>query len=372
MTGPEMNVGIVVHDYDSGYGQGRYCIELVRRMADRVRFTIFSNTFNAAPMENVNWVRVPALRYDALTTVYSFIPMAERLVRRHQPDLVHCQGLTCWSSDIATGHICNAARLRRMNTRWLKPRLFAQIVTPLEHRFYQNKKLRHLIAISKVLESEVRQEYGFTKPATVIYHGTDSGQFRPSEPGEREQLRNRFKVPANAWTWLFMGEAVKGLRQVIDQLVDFPAATLLVVTRSDLQTYRDQAAILGVADRIVFHGFEEKPEEAFRVANVFVYPSDYDPFGMVVSEAMASGIPVAVGYELGAAELIEDRVTGLKFDPHQPQSIRSALEYLGANPDRAHQIGLAGREAILKHSWSDCADSTLAVYQRVYREKFGA
>ena len=372
MTGPEMNVGIVVHDYASGYGQGRYCIELVRRMSDRVRFTVFSNTFNAAPMDNVTWVRVPALRYDALTTVYSFIPMAERLVRKHKPDLVHCQGLTCWSSDIATGHICNAARLRRMNTRWLKPRLFAQIVTPLEHRFYKNPKLRHLIAISRVLEAEMRREYDFRKPATVIYHGTDSIQFRPCETGEREALRARFNIPAGAWTLLFMGEAVKGLRQTIDQLAHFPAAHLLVVTRSDLQLYRDQAAALGVTNRVIFHGFEKRPEDAFRAADVFVYPSDYDPFGMVVTEAMASGIPVAVGFELGASELIDDRITGLKFDPHKPQTIQAALEFLGSDPDRAHRIGMAGREAILKHSWSDCAELTLEVYRRVYREKFGA
>ena len=367
-----MNVGVVVHDYDAGYGQGRYCIELAKRLSEKIRFTIFSNTFKAAPMDNVEWVKVPALRLDALTTVYSFIPMAERKVKKHQPDVIHCQGLTNWYADIITGHICNAARLRRMNTRWLKPRLFAGLVTPVERRFYRHKSVRHLIAISKILESEVRREYGFTKPATVVYHGTDCEQFRPAKPGEKEELRARFKVPVNEWTWLFMGEAVKGLRQTIDQLVNFPKARLLIVTRSDLQMYRDQAARLGVSDRVIFHGFEKKPEEAFRVADVFVYPSDYDPFGMVVSEAMASAIPVAVGFELGAAELIDDRWTGLKFDPHIPETIREALQFLEIDPNRARQLGLAGRAAIRGHSWDDCAAATLDVYRRVYREKRGA
>jgi hypothetical protein len=89
------------------------------------------------------------------------------------------------------------------------------------------------------LEQEIRNEYGWSKPATVIYHGTDLTQFRPARnEAERLELRARFKVPADRWIWLFMGEAVKGLREVIDQLPAFPNAHLLVVSRSDLGPYR--------------------------------------------------------------------------------------------------------------------------------------
>ncbi|HTI68374.1 MAG TPA: glycosyltransferase family 4 protein [Candidatus Limnocylindria bacterium] len=372
MTKTEMSVGIVVHDFDSGFGQGRYCIEIVRRLCDRIKFTIFSCTYASQEMPNVTWVKVPTLRYDALTTVFTFVPSAERMLKKHPTDLVHCQGLTSWSSDIITGHICNAARLKRMNTRWVKPRLFAQLVTPPERWFYQNPKARHVISISRVLDAEIRREYGWNKPSTVIYHGTDSIQFRPPEPGERARLRERFKIAGDDWTWLFMGEAIKGLRQVIDQLVDFPTAKLLVVTRSSLKMYQEQAERLGVLDRVIFHGFEKRPEEAFRAVDVFLYPSDYDPFGMVVSEAMASGVPVLVGYELGAAELITDHETGLLIDPHQPDSIRNALKWIEADPVRAKAMGVAGRAAIQQHSWDVCAEATLEVYRRVYREKFPA
>jgi glycosyltransferase involved in cell wall biosynthesis len=373
MTPAKIHVGLVVHDFDAGYGQGRYCLELVRHLQDDIRFTVFANTFRAPAAEQITWIKVPAWRFDALTSVFSFIPFSERLVRKHRPDLVHAQGLTCWQSDIITGHICNAARAKQMNTRWLKPRLFARLVIPFERAFFQNPNARHVIAISRILEDEVRREYAWNKPVTVIYHGTDSQLFRPSNsPDETKALRARFNLPSSRWTWLFIGEAVKGLRQAIDQLPAFPNAHLLVITRSNLAMYRSQAAVLGVTDRITFHGPEKSPEEAYRAVDLFLYPSDYDPFGMVVTEAMATGIPVAIGRGLGAAELVDHRENGLKFDPHSPEDIRRCLEWIAADPERGRAMGSAGRQQILRHSWEVCARKTLGVYQRVYREKFGA
>ncbi len=373
MAGARINVGLVVHDFDAGYGQGRYCFELVRHLGGEVRFTVFSNTFNASESDNLSWIRVPAWRFDALTTVFSFIPFSERLVKKHRPDVIHAQGLTCWTSDIITGHICNAARAKQMNTRWLKPRLFARLVIPPERGFFRNPKARHVIAISKVLEREIRHEYGWSKPVTVIYHGTDAQVFRPaSGEDEVKMLRQRFNLPLGKWTWLFMGEAVKGLRQAIEQLAKFPAAHLLVVTRSNLNMYRNQAAELGVGGRITFHGPEKSPELAYRAVDVFLYPSDYDPFGMVVTEAMATGLPVAVGDGLGSAELITHRETGLKFNPHDSEDIRQCLAWLAEDRERALAVGSAGRRQILAHSWEECARKTLGVYRQVHQEKNGS
>lgn len=365
-----MTVGLVVHDYDPNYGQGRYCVELVKRLHDRVRFTIFANTFNAPEFPGVTKVYVPAVRYNALTTVFSFVPSGQRKVRNHPVDLLHAQGLTCWQSDIITGHICNAARVKRMNTKWIKPRLFMWLVIPFERRFYRHKGPRRLIAISRCLEREVREHYAWDKRASVIYHGTNPEQFRPAkDAAEREELRARFKVSGDRWTWLFMGEATKGLRQSIDQLTRFPEARLLVITRSRLEEYREQATQLGVGDRVVFHGFEPNPELAFRAADLFIYPSDYDPFGMVVTEAMASGIPVAVGKDLGSAELIENEVNGLLFDPHDANDIALRLRQVGNDPALAKSLARLGRATILHHGWDACAEATYNVYREVLAEK---
>jgi glycosyltransferase involved in cell wall biosynthesis len=365
-----ISVGLVVHDYDPNFGQGRYCVELVRRLHTQVRFTIFANTFNAPVFPGETRVPVPAIRFNALTTVYSFIRAAQSRVNANPVDLVHAQGLTCWHADIITGHICNAAREKRMNTRWIKPRLFMKLVIPFERSFYRHRSVLRLIAISRTLENETRKYYGWNRPVSVIYHGTDSDQFRPAaDPAERESLRAKFRIPGDQWTWLFMGEATKGLRQCIDQLDRFPEARLLVVTRSKLEEFREQARALGVLPRVVFHGFERQPELAFRAADAFLYPSDYDPFGMVVTEAMASGIPVAVGRGMGASELIDQEVNGLVFDPHKPEEISACLRQLRNSSDFAASLGRLGRATIRHYGWDSCAAATLQVYREVDEEK---
>lgn len=365
-----MHVGLVVHDYNPSFGQGRYCVELVNRLCDRVRFTVFAQSFNAPEHPQVRRVTVPSWRKNALTTVYSFIPAAERRVQAAGVDLIHAQGLTCWHADVITGHMCNAGRLATANTRWIKPRLFAWLALPGERNFYRHSGARHLIAISRRLAHEVRRHYHWHRPVTVIYHGTNTTQFRPPfDEAERQALRRRFQVPEGRWTWLFVGEAVKGLPQAIEQLAAFPQAQLLVVTRSLPDDYLGRARALGVADRVIWHGFEPRPEEAYRAADLFLYANDHDPFGMVVTEAMATGLPVAVGQTLGAAELVEDRVNGLKFDSHQPADIRRQLEWLAADPARAAALGRAARTTAGLHTWERCAGETLAVYERVWREK---
>ncbi len=361
-----MHVAIAVHDFDVNFGQGRYGVEIVRRLARRCRITVIANTIGPHPIEGVEYRHVPAFRAHAFSTVLSFIPGAERAVRQSGCDLIHAQGLTSWSADIITGHICNAARARASAANHRRSRWFMRSIIPLERAFYRQRRASHLIAISKVLESEIRTEYGWKKDSTVIHHGTNGDVFRPAvDPAERATLRQRFNLPPKVWTWLFVGEAIKGLRQVIGALATFPAAHLLVVSRSDFTSYRSQAERLGVGNRIRFHGFDPHPEEAFRAVDVFVYPSDYDPFGMVASEAMATGLPVIIGRDIGAAELVDPGVNGLICDPANERTIHSALEQILKQPEDARRLGERARKTILEFSWDHCADSTFEVYERV-------
>lgn len=367
-----MKVAFVVHDFDANFGQGRYAVEIARRLANRCEFTVYAHTFSASGMEGIRWVRVPAVRWNVVTTVLSFLPSAERLLRRDAPDVIHAQGLTGWSSDVITGHICNAARARSMATQRRRARWFIQMVTPLERAFYRQRRASHLIAISKSLADEIRSEYGWNKSVTVLHHGTNTVQFRPpADPGETAELKARFRLPANYWHWLFIGEAVKGLTQVIEQLPSFPEAHLLVISRSEPAKYRELARSLGVLKRITFWGYEAHPELAFRAADVFVYPSDYDPFGMVGSEAMASGLPVVLGDSIGVAELVQDGVNGLLCKPHDASSIRSQLFRLRADPGLGARLGVAGRETVIATSWDHNADEVFKIYQSVHAKRSG-
>lgn len=358
-----MNLALVVHDFDPAIGHGRYCLELARRLAPRHAVTVYANRFAAGPPAGWREVRVPAWRRAALASVFTFLASSERLVRRGGHDLVHAQGLTCWRADVITAHICNAARYRVSPPRKLRSRLFPLLVNPVEARFYRQRQARHLIAISRRVGDEIRDCYGWRRPVTVIHHGVDTTLFRPvTTPAERRALRERFGLPDAGWTWLFVGEAVKGLREVIDQLPAFAEARLLVISRSDRTAYEAHARKLGVGGQLRFHGPERDVAAAYRAADAFVYPSTYDTFGMVVSEAQATGLPVVVGRDIGAAEVVVDGVNGFLIDPASPATLRRALDRLRTEPELAGRLGTAGRESALGQTWEACADATEAVY----------
>jgi UDP-glucose:(heptosyl)LPS alpha-1,3-glucosyltransferase len=266
--------------------------------------------------------------------------------------------------------MCNGARIPHLKNAGWRSRWFAQMVTPIERAFYRQSRARHLIAIARSLGREIETEYGWRRATHVIYHGTDSQRFRPvADAAERSALQSRFRVPSDRWNWLFMGEAVKGLAGAIQQLPAFPEAHLLVVSRSVMDPYRRQAEELGVLSRITFHGYDPKPEEAFRTVDVFLYPNEYDPFGLVVTEAMASGLAVVVGDSIGAAELVEHEKNGLRCRATDPKSIERCLSHLARLPDRGRALGIQARATAEHYSWDLCATETLRVYEQALKDR---
>jgi UDP-glucose:(heptosyl)LPS alpha-1,3-glucosyltransferase len=365
-----MKIALVVHDFDPRYGQGRYAWELARRMARQHEVRVFANTFINPGETGISFVKVPAWRANALTTVWSFLRNSEKLLGSQPCDIVHAQGLTCWQADVITAHICNAARWEHSPPRRLPSRLFHALVGPLEKRFYQQPRAGHLVAISRQVADEVKRHYNWQRPVTVIHHGTDTEKFRPPlNAAERLAARQRYHLGESEWVWLFVGEAAKGLREAIEQLPSFPAAKLLVVSHSDLAGFRRLADALDVSGQVHLHGPEEDIASAYRAADVFVYPSAYDAFGLVVAEAMASGLPVILGGNVGAAEWIKHRQNGLICDPASSHSLREELAWLQANSASAAELGVAARITVEQHSWDACAAATLAVYEQVLQER---
>ena len=122
-------------------------------------------------------------------------------------------------------------------------------------------------------------------------------------------------------------------------------------------------------DRFTFWGPEQEIWRAYRAADVFLYPSTYDTFGMVVSEAMATGVPVVVGRDIGAAELIENGRNGFLIRPSEPADLRGVLGRLVEDTALGRTVGDAGLATAKAQSWDACAQATEQVYLSVLNAK---
>ena len=297
-----MRIAFAVHDFSPAFGHGRYVYELARRLRSQHEVHVFANT-SSVELDAVRVHRVPAIRSNALSTVCSFPLPAMALIGRGF-DVVHAQGLSALRCDVVTAHIANAAWFQAQREidpqRSWRQRVFARVVTPLEHALYRGARRAWVIAISEQVRHELEAWYGRSERVVVVPHGVDLDRFTPALRAEHRPLLRRALGIADATVVaLFVGDLRKGADVAISALARTAAPELVLVSRSDPARWRQQAAALGLERRVHFLPPTDRIEETYTLADAFLFPTPYDAFGMVIAEAMASGLPVVTTRRAG-------------------------------------------------------------------------
>jgi glycosyltransferase involved in cell wall biosynthesis len=129
---------------------------------------------------------------------------------------------------------------------------------------------------------------------------------------------------------------------------------------------RALAEELGIASRVDFLGFtEEVPAELARL-DMLVHSSVVpEPFGQVVVEGMAAGLPVVATDGGGPREIITDGVDGLLYPAGDQQALAEVLRRLAADPVLRARLGRAGQSRATQFSTSQIAPRVVDVYRTV-------
>jgi glycosyltransferase involved in cell wall biosynthesis len=127
---------------------------------------------------------------------------------------------------------------------------------------------------------------------------------------------------------------------------------------------RARSAELGIEGDVRMLGWisDEELEDLYGAADVFVFPSLHEGFGMPVLEAMARGVPVATSGRTSLAEVAGD--AALLFDPEDEASIASAIGRVLADGELAGRLARAGVEQAARFSWARTAELTVSSYRR--------
>jgi phosphatidylinositol alpha-1,6-mannosyltransferase len=159
-------------------------------------------------------------------------------------------------------------------------------------------------------------------------------------------------------------ELVKAMPKILEQ---FPDAILLFVGEGPIkQMLFNSAKQLGVLPKVVFAGRVSHHDlpDYICLGEIFAMPVrsrfsglEVEGLGIVYLEASACGLPVIVGNSGGAVDAVLDQKTGLLVDGTKSDQIADAICELLANPERAKQMGAAGRDWVIKNwqlsSWSE-------------------
>jgi glycosyltransferase involved in cell wall biosynthesis len=161
----------------------------------------------------------------------------------------------------------------------------------------------------------------------------------------------------------------KGFDVLLDALAGLPGPRLVLVgdgpERAALQA---QAAALGVAGRVRFRGWTERPRDELPGAAAFVLPSRSEGSPLAIAEAMLAGVPVVATRVGSVPELVRDGETGLLVDKDDPAALRAALRRLLDDPGLRARTGACGREVAVAEL---TAARMAAAYQALWAEVTG-
>lgn len=207
---------------------------------------------------------------------------------------------------------------------------------------------------------------------TVIPNGIDPATLRSDDPHAGQGPVKR--RPGEKLIF-FVGRLVaeKGVQVLIEALSrlvgrDVNVRCIIAGTGPMEGDLRFKAHNLGVEDRVTFLGFisDNTRNQLLSSADVAVFPSLYEPFGIVALEAMAAKTPVIVSDTGGLAEIVDHGVTGLKVSPGNAEDLAAAIYALLTDPDLAYNLAAhAWKEVETVYPWEAIARQTIKVYNQI-------
>ncbi|HCT23374.1 MAG TPA: hypothetical protein DIW54_08580, partial [Chitinophagaceae bacterium] len=265
--------------------------------------------------------------------------------------------------------------------------------TYLQGRFESKGwKLRLKPFIQKILYNHIANGLWVPSTASLQYHqsiGVPSNQLAITPYVVDEELISRVHaatqvdafrmanaIPTNAFVFVFCAKFIERKRP-LDVIAAFAQVAnlekeirLIMIGDGPLKKEMEEIVKnLNIVDKVLFPGlipYTSLPEW-YTAANILVFSSEHEPYGLPVNEAMLCGIPVIVSDRIGARlDLVEEGITGWTYPFGDINALAGYMEYAISHPAQIKQMGKAA-QAKMQH-WSSAAN--VEAQMNFFRKKF--
>ena len=373
-------VALVAHAVHDNGGMERACAELIRHGSDSVRFTVISAELDPSLVPLVDrWIRIRTPMKPASLGFLCFFARASWSVHRIDVDLIHTVGAIIPNRvDIATVQFCHrgARQAQRASSRaghdagWLRranSKLLQWMSIAAETWCYRPQRLRRFAAVSSGAAGEVAHWYP-TVPCDVVPNGVDVNRFRPNAH-QRARTRAEFAA-GGSLVALFVGGdwRRKGLSIAIDAVASVRAAghdvVLWVVGSGDVGRALAHA---GESVPLRLLGRRTDTERFYAAADMFVLPSAYETFSLVMLEAAAVALPaVASSFHSWFGD--DHQAAGATIVPRTVEAFATALTRLAACAELRVELGQRGHQLAQSFTWQNAAEANLRLYRQLLAE----
>jgi len=195
---------------------------------------------------------------------------------------------------------------------------------------------------------------------------------------DRAQVRKEWDVPSSAAVILFCAK-LQPWKRPHDLLRAFVKANnpnSFLIYAGDgplLQELKSEAAQLSVEDRVRFLGFVNQSQlpSIYKSSDLFVLPSDYEPFGVVVNESMLCGCAVVVSDRVGAGRDLVRPENGFVYSCADVDALAGVLGQLTADPAKLKQMGEASERIMKTWSLRENTEALIGALDLIYQRKGG-
>ena len=246
---------------------------------------------------------------------------------------------------------------------------YHRYILKMEARMLNDPRLRVVICNSQLVKREL--EHYYTLPpgkCRVIYSGVDTARFHPRlREGVRARIRAQLNITDTELVFLYVGSGYerKGVKILLKALARLPHGHAIIVGKEKRQaTYEHLAQQLGIAHRCHFVGAQSDVTAFYGAADVFTFPTLYDPFANVILESLACGLPVITTFTCGGADLITSGQNGEVVDALDSAGLSAAMERM-FNTDRRLAMGRQARATAEPYTLENMGHQLLSLYEEV-------
>lgn len=232
-----------------------------------------------------------------------------------------------------------------------------------------------VIATSRYMANEVRSYFELPPDKiSIIPNGVDPTHFEPYLHRDLSDFRALWALPDEKIVF-YVGrmQYEKGLHLLVEAaqriLERGERVKFILAGRGTMfAPLSEHVADLGLQDHIIFPGYVEDNvrDRLYCVANVAVFPSLYEPFGIVALEAMAAQCPVIVSNVGGLGEVVDNEITGIKIPSNHLDILADAIEHVLQHPQLARERADRAYQMVRhEYAWDLIARATKNLYQDI-------
>ena len=233
-----------------------------------------------------------------------------------------------------------------------------------------------VIVNSNYMKNETQRLFGLPfEKINVVANGVNLNKFSGMD---RDYAFRRRYAMDNEKIILFMGRLVyeKGIQHLIAAmpkiLAGYHDAKLVIAGKGGmLDELKAEAEALGISNKVYFAGYlnGKDVEKMYKAADISVFPSTYEPFGIVALEGMLAERPIVVSDAGGLGEIVEHKVTGMKSYCGNANSIADSILELLYNPELCANIVKKAKAKVKdEYNWVKIAQDTHFTYQKAICE----